>query len=302
MQTLLHTVLHTQLDGIVYSLLVPGLPLCALFIWVHFTWKKRDQQSRLPFHEMPRPAGYSLQKRTADIMDKISEDLMMCFVGGVASLPIWQSNKDLYWVAFMLGLIYCSFFTIRIKRRFVTGWNHRLGLLGEQVVGQILDRLSSDSIRVFHDLEVIEPGKKSWNIDHIVLTPAGVFAVETKTRRKPKATGPNGQAGHKVVFDGNQLLFPAPMQADRHGIDQAQNNANWLASKLTELNGTPIPVSPILVLPGWWVDAKGKGAVTVLNPKGLPSYLTGRSSVFSDKQFRALHAQLEERCRIDLTR
>jgi hypothetical protein len=285
-----------------FLLLVPGLPLGALLLWMRVTTKKREQQFRRPFDEMPRPAGYSLQKRTAEIMDQFTEDLMLIIVGGGVSWALWLSDKNLLWVALALGMICCSVFTIRAKRRIITCSNHRLGLLGEQVVGLILDRLSSDSIRVFHDLEVIEPGKKPWNIDHVVLTPAGVFAIETKTRRKPKDTGPGGQAGHKVIFDGRQLLFPAPMQADRHGLEQAQNNADWLAGKLTELNGTPIPVSPVLVLPGWWVEGKGKGSVAALNPKGLPSFLTGRPNIFADKQFRAINAQLEERSRIDLTR
>lgn len=81
-----------------------------------------------------------------------------------------------------------------------------------------------------------------------------------------------------------------------------QNNATWLAGKLTALNGCPITVSPVLVLPGWWVDAKGKDPVAVFNPKGPPGFLEGRASVLSEKQFRAINAQLEERCQIDLTR
>ena len=92
------------------------------------------------------------------------------------------------------------------------------------------------------------------------------------------------------------------MQADRHGLDQAQGNANWLADKLTALNGSPIQVTPVLVFPGWWIDAKGKGPVSVLNPKNLRSLLTARKQVLSDLQFSAINAQLEERCRIDLTR
>ncbi len=291
-----------MLSPLWFLLLVPGLPIGALFFWMRSTAKKREQQFRRPFDEMPRPAGYSLQKQTAEIMDQFTEDLMMCMVGGVVSWAIWLSDKSLLWLALALGVTFCSVLAFRAKGRIVTYWNHRLGLLGEQVVGLILDRLSSDSIHVFHDLEVVEPGKKPWNIDHVVLTPAGVFAIETKTRRKPKDTGPGGQAGHKVIFDGQQLLFPAPMQADRHGIAQAQNNADWLAAKLTGLNGAPIPVCPVLVLPGWWVEAKGKGPVAVFNPKGLPGFLAGRPGIFSDRQFRAITAQLEERCRIDLTR
>ncbi len=270
--------------------------------WMLTTAKQRERQFRRPFDEMPRPAGYSLQQRSTVIMEKFTEDLMLCIVGGFSAWGIWLTDRNLIWVAAIFGLVICSVFALRAKGRIINYSNHRLGLLGEQLVGQILDRICSDTVRVFHDLEVIEPGKKPWNIDHVVLTSAGVFAIETKTRRKPKGVRSNGQAGHKVVFDGQQLLFPAPMQADRFGLAQTQKNATWLAEKLTALNGCPITVNPVLTLPGWWVDVKGKGPVAVFNPKGLVGFLNGRASIFSEKQFRAINAQLEERCQIDLTR
>lgn len=199
------------------------------------------------------------------------------------------------------GFIACSILFYRASRFILRYSNHRLGYLGEQVVGRILDQLSSDSVRVFHDLEIREPGKKPWNIDHIVLTPAGVFCIETKARRKPRSIAPDGQQSHKVIFDGQQLIFPHPMKPDRYGIDQALRNAEWLAEKLTSLNGTPIPVFPALVFPGWWVDAKGKGEVTVLNPKQLRSLLSSKSATLPADRQRAISNQLEERCRIDLS-
>jgi Nuclease-related domain len=285
-----------------FLFIVPGLPMGALLFWMHRTIKKRDAQSRRPFDEMPRPAGYSLQKRTDEIWESISDSLMLCLITGVAAWAVLLSDRKLFWIPIVLGLLITSFFALRAWRQVLRLANHRLGLLGEQLVGQILDRACSDTVRVFHDLEIIEPGKKPWNIDHVVLTTAGVFTIETKTRRKPKALPAGGQKGHQVIFDGQQLLFPAPMQADRHGLDQAQGNASWLASKLTALNGSPIPVSPVLVLPGWWVEAKGKGPVAVFNPKSLPSFFKGRAAVLTSAQFNAINAQLEERCRIDLTR
>lgn len=202
----------------------------------------------------------------------------------------------------LVGFVACVLLYYRASRSILRFVNHRLGFLGEQVVGQVLDRLSCDSIRVFHDLEMLEPGKKPWNIDHVVVTPAGIFAIETKCRRKPRGNSPDGQQGHKVIFDGQQLLFPAPSKAERFGIDQAQRNADWLSDKLTSLNGTAISVAPVLVLPGWWIDATGKGPVSVLNHQQIPSYLTSRKTVFSDQQFRAISSQLEERSRIDLSR
>lgn len=284
-----------------FLLVVPCLPLGVLLLWKRVTARKRDQQFRQPFDEMLRPAGWSLQKRADALWESISEDLMVCMVSGVAAWALFLSDKISLWIALILGLISCSYFAMRAKCRILEYWNHRLGLLGEQVVGLILDRLSTQTIRVFHDLEVKEPGKKPWNIDHVVLTPTGIYAIETKTRRKPRGIAPDGQLSHKVIFDGNQLLFPTPMKADRFGIDQAQRNATWLSDKLTSLNGTAIPVTPVLVLPGWWIDAKGKGSVTVLNPKGLPKFLTPRQPLLSDDRFRAINAQLEERSRIDLT-
>lgn len=285
-----------------FPLVVAGLPLGGLLLWMRATASKREQQFRRPFDEMPRPAGWSLQKRAAALWESITEDITACMLTAFVVWAVWLSNKDTLWLALILGLLSCSYFAIRAKRRVLEYSNHRLGLLGEQVVGQILDRLSSDSIRVFHDLEINEPGRKTWNIDHVVLTPAGIYAIETKTRRKPRVIALDGQQGHKVVFDGSQLLFPAPMKADRFGVDQAQRNATWLSDKLTALNGTSIPVTPVLVLPGWWIDAKGKGSVTVLNPKGLPKFLTSRQPLLSDDRFRAINAQLEERSRIDLTK
>lgn len=238
----------------------------------------------------------------ADLMDDFTMNFMMaCMTGAVAWAFHAAGMKD-SWLFLVIGFIACSALLYRSGTYILKYSNHRLGLLGEQVVGQILDRLSSESVHVFHDLEVCEPGKKPWNIDHVVLTPAGVFSIETKTRRKPRGTAPGGQQAHKLIFDGQKLIFPHPMGSDRHGLDQACNNATWLADKLTALNGSPIPVTPVLVFPGWWVEGKGRGTVSVMNHKQLPGFLKGRAGTLSDERQRAITHQLEERCRIDLSK
>jgi len=289
------------LNSLLYLALVPGIPAFVLLCWMKWFVDRREQRSRRPFDEMPRPAGWSLQNRTAELMEGFTVQLLSGFMvaalfWAIASFGKWPPAPIL-----ATSFLACSILLYRATRLLLSYSNHRLGLLGEQVVGQILDQLATDSVRVFHDLEVREPGKKPWNIDHIVATPAGIFAIETKTRRKPRGSATDGQQAHKVVFDGQQLIFPAPMSSDRHGLEQAQRHAAWLAGKLTALNGRPIPVTPVLVMPGWWVDARGKGSVAVLNPKGLPSFLKGRPELLASDQQRAIAAQLEERCRIDLS-
>lgn len=51
------------------------------------------------------------------------------------------------------------------------------GAIGEEKVGATLDKLRSDRVAVFHDLRV---PRKTSNIDHIVVTPGGVWVVDTK--------------------------------------------------------------------------------------------------------------------------
>ena len=59
-----------------------------------------------------------------------------------------------------------------------TAW--AVGALGEERLGQGLDRLASDSVRLLHDRRI--PGSRA-NIDHIAVTGSGVYVVEAKKYR-----------------------------------------------------------------------------------------------------------------------
>lgn len=56
-----------------------------------------------------------------------------------------------------------------------TAW--RTGAAGEARVGALLDGIASPAVRVLHDRRV--PGTR-WNLDHLVVTPGGVWVVDTK--------------------------------------------------------------------------------------------------------------------------
>ena len=47
-------------------------------------------------------------------------------------------------------------------------------------MGQLLENLRADGARVFHDLV-----GEGLNIDHVVVSPHGIFVLETKTWSKP---------------------------------------------------------------------------------------------------------------------
>jgi hypothetical protein len=108
---------------------------------------------------------------------------------------------------------------------------------------------------------------EGFNIDHVVIAPRCVYAVETKSFRKPR--GSDDKSHYKVAFDGTALRFPDFV--DTKAVEQARRQAQWLARYLRESLGQEIPVVPAVALPGWWIeraDAARRSDVRVFTPMG----------------------------------
>ena len=138
----------------------------------------------------------------------------------------------------------------------------RDGLLAERVTGMQLNPLMAQGCLVLHDLPCGE-----YNIDHVVIAPRGVFAVETKSFRKPKNL-PAGTSA-RVEFDGELLKFID--FSTSKPIEQARRQAKSLAGILHALLGEPVRVTPALALPGWWIEKSDAGKasdVFVFTPMG----------------------------------
>jgi hypothetical protein len=143
--------------------------------------------------------------------------------------------------------------------------------------------------RIFHDV----PAAGS-NIDHVVIGPTGVLAVETKA--KLRSDRGRGAEDATVLFDGHRLSFPG--HSDTGYLDQAGRQAKWLSHWLRTKLGEDVPVKPVLALPGWYVDRRGDGSVSVVNPKEAAKLLQG-SSVLDRKRQELIAFQLERACRAD---
>ena len=138
----------------------------------------------------------------------------------------------------------------------------RLGIDGEKAVGQFLERLRDRGYQVFHD--VVAPG---FNIDHVLVGSAGIFAGETKTWSKPL------HADARIKVEGDRLLV-AGKEPDRNPIVQARAQAAWLKTLLAESTGRTHDVFPVVLFPGWFVEpSQGARPVWVLEPKALPAFL-----------------------------
>ncbi len=277
------------------------LPLVGGVLLLLWGIKRRGERPPVEF-VLRRAPGESLRRKIA----KIDEDmpLQMIMVSclpfillGIVLLPVGKFGNAISMAALvvaalilLLGMAGICIWTIRhIKIR----RNYLLGYLGERAVAEELEPLSREGYHVFHDVPV-ENAKGSFNLDHVVVGPTGLFAIETKTRRKGRAR--KGFDDHRVFYDGRQLIWP--WAEDIHGLKQAQNEAEWLTKWVKQMTGMQISAKPILALPGWWVVTRVLGPVSVQNPKNLPSNIRGKGiRVLDNAQIDLIARQLDGRCR-----
>jgi len=160
---------------------------------------------------------------------------------------------------------------------------------GEIAVAQLVDPLKRSGFHVYHDFQA-----KGFNIDHVLVGPNGVFAVETKARSKPDRG--NNTADSKVKFDGQQLVFPDHRESAP--IDQVKRQAKWLSKWLNSAVGENIPITPLLIIPGWWIEIKAKPiGFYITNGTNLDFITKANSnSLLSDKQIKQITHQLEQKC------
>ena len=164
----------------------------------------------------------------------------------------------------------------------------RLGYIGELTVGQGLNRMMLEGYRVYHDFPA-----EGFNIDHIIVGPKGVFAIETKTRSKPVTA--DRQADATVTYDGRMLHFPTG--SSHEIIDQAKHHGKWLARWLSQAVGEPLTVRAIVALPGWLVKRTSPEGPPVVNPKQFTSlfeHIPPRP-MSPETMARVVH-QLDQRC------
>ncbi|MDA8129037.1 MAG: nuclease-related domain-containing protein [Betaproteobacteria bacterium] len=227
------------------------------------------ETTRSPIKDKPlRSPGQSLEEERRKLFeDKLETPFVLAlFFTLLAALEWWRYYMKLplnpiVFTAF--ALLFVLFVAWRIWKIHPQLRALRLGAEGEKVVGQFLERLRENGFQVFHDL--IGAG---FNVDHVLIGPAGVFTVETKTWSKPQ----RGEA--RIKFDGEQLTV-AGHEPERNPVVQARAQAGWLRGLLTESTGRPCVVFPVVVFPGWFIE-QSEGSlrnIWVLEPKALPKFL-----------------------------
>lgn len=233
----------------------------------------KDKPLRLP--------GQSLEEeRRKLIEDKLETPFILAAVFVVIAILEWwryfwsQPPNPIVFTLFAVLLAIFAFW--RFWKFFPHLKAMKQGIEGEKAVGQFLEHLRGSGYQVFHDLV-----GANFNVDHVLIGPAGIFTIETKTWSKPS----RGEA--KIKFDGESVAL-AGREPDRNPIIQARAQAAWLKSLLAESTGQQFDVFPVVLFPGWFIErAEGISRNTwVLEPKALPKFLENAHQRLSHEEVK----------------
>ncbi len=166
--------------------------------------------------------------------------------------------RDVRFLGSEIGLLAAMFVVLRYVLPLVE--RHDRGATGEEQVGGLLDGLG-DGWHAIHDASL-----GNGNVDHILIGPAGVFTVETKSNPGPvRVAGVHGATLRQAL-------------AQRKAIERV----------------TGMEVQPLLVYSRAWVDrplARRKG-VRVLPARMLAGYLDRREPTLTPEQAARTRAQV----------
>lgn len=277
------------------ALMYVMIAVIAVLFWTIKFWLHRKKR-RSPFPEkFLRNAGETLKKQIDDLNYDIS-----CYILFIIMLPIvtfaihisqsyFVGEKETL-LRISTSVISTAIIVIYITSLLLKSLNKRrilrLGYDGEIAVGQCLNQIMRHGYYVFHDFPC-----GNFNIDHVVVGYSGVFAIETKARRKPILK--DGRAEAKVIYDGNILKFPD--WSERKAIAQAINQAKWLSEYLSKSVGEKISVKPVLALPGWYIERTSPNGILVINPKNISVML--KNKYLSDSTINRIVHQIDQKCR-----
>ena len=274
------------------SVLVPAaflavavLPMAILLItvWSWRRWLDPDRGRRQPFDAIPkgRWPGVGLRRRLVDAGNRWEALTLQLAMVGPLVLGVWATLRLHRLGELQLDVVGTSLVVAagawsawaawrlvaigRVRRRL-----HE-ALRAEHAVAQYLQPLLARGWVIVHDIPA-----DGFNIDHVAIGPNGVFAIETKSRKKPPR---DVKEGHRVRFDGRALHFPD--HSTSKPVEQAQRQAHWLSRELTSGTGVPLKVVPVLALPGWFVESSVRQSAAdgfVLAGKALEGFLPKAST------------------------
>lgn len=270
-------------------------PMVIIFGVMYLTKLQISKRSRLPFkiEDSLRPPAFSLlQKYVESVIDIFSYGFLaivyfqMPFSFYALNSYFAPDKNQSFYLAnlILLGAVFWyAFKSVKCIKKLI---NIRLGMEAEWAVSSAIAKIPEKGLRVFHDVQ-----GSDFNIDHVISYSGGVIAIETKGRRKPNLKSKDNT--HKLCVEGDKIVFPH--HTDTKTIEQASRQAKWLSEQLSSSTGESVQVSPMVVIPGWYIERKQRPVVPVLNHKNLVKYYNvANGRTYNDAELNRINFQLEK--------
>ena len=246
---------------------------------------RRSQKRYSPLTEdLLRTPGMKLEKDLEALDEKLLAGVLTAILGPVLALALAGSSGS--WFVWVIAFFLFGWGVTRAWRVLNQAMTLRLACDGEQYTGTELNLLMRSGAWVFHDLPY-----QYGNIDHIVVSTGGIFTIETKTYRKPEGDRLSSRIA-KVEFDGENLKFPHFSTSEP--VKQAERHAKYLKKAIKKNTGLNIRVTPVVALPGWFIERTARSEVWIINPKrGGPLHQAVQKSVISSEEAERVALYIE---------
>jgi hypothetical protein len=256
---------------------------------------KKKNRTRPPVSgRLRRLPGQSVREELNRIMDDDVSGYVFVIVA-VWLLVFWEFARGWLPAAVHLSVLiiaasgttaYCVFRMFRLRKDVR---NLVQADKAERRVSELLRQLRGKDYVTFDDLVDEDASSKS-NIDHVVVGPGGVYAVETK--------GFSVFGDRCAEIDGEGVLRLGRKSAIKNPLGQAKASAAKVAEHLRSCLQQKYWVQPVLVLPGWKVlPAKADVGVAVLNNDTISDYFVSRPRLLSNEEIRQICSHLDRSAR-----
>jgi hypothetical protein len=243
----------------------------------------KKRKVRLP--QVRRRAGESLSElREKRVYDNLPLIVFLPFVFWVVyltqKLQEWNHTgpqpQQWLWIAIVTTVVAAIWYgrLFSIARRFNRGER------GERHVADVLEELRCDGYRPIHDIV----GDK-FNVDHVLVGPGGVFAIETKYR--------SGKG--EITFRDTEGVFVGDRLEEKDCLKQARGSAAAVGDLIHDNCGRHEWVTPIVVFVGdWKIKNEWRDTDTrVFTPDGLSRYIRNQQPRLTRKEIELIASHLE---------
>ena len=219
-----------------------------------------------------RVPGGTLRSMVIAQRDRVLDTVLVAALwsGLIAGAWLGSQNENTFRTFLFIGAAVFPICGWLFYKRLYRFRRLKQGLEGEQSVGLFLERLRANGALLLHDF----PRGKA-NIDHIVIHPSGVYAVETKTWSY------RSENTREIVFNGKGVSVGGGRFYE-DSVNQAKSQAAHLSGVIKELTGKALFVQPVLLFPGWTIRMTTEASseqILVMEPKRFVQLIQSRPTV-----------------------